>query len=107
MGGPVGPRGLEFETKRVVVKNAELTCGQRRADNVSAQALEAGAVVGLDAGGRMQGESTGGKTERPAPDAFLRIDKAATDALACTFVGCDGALYRRCRRGGQERFILP
>ncbi len=91
VGGPVGPRGFEFETERVVVKNTELTCGQWRPYNTAAQALEAGSLVGLDAGRPMKGESTGGKTERPALDAFLRIDKAATDALACTFAGCDNA----------------
>ena len=56
--GPVGPSGLECETERIVVEDAELARSQWRPDNVSAQSLEARSVIGLDTGRRMQGEST-------------------------------------------------
>ena len=55
----------------------------------------------------MKGESTGGKTQRPAPDAFLRIDKTTTDTLVCTFAGYDNTPDGLGSEGSQQRLVLP
>ena len=106
MRGPIGPRRLEAETQRLFIKNTELACGQWWSYDVTAQALEAGSVVGHDAGCGVKGEPTRGKTERPALNALLRINKAAANALPSSFTRPNDALHGRCSKGCQERFVF-
>jgi len=55
-------------------------------------------VVGLDGGGRVQGEAAGGKAQRRRADAFGRITQHAADAAAGALAGG----YRALDRGGGE-----
>lgn len=52
-GGSVGPRTLEVEADVSVVEDGETVIGQRRAQDVAAQALAAILVVGGDARGSL------------------------------------------------------
>ncbi len=64
-------------------------------------------LAGLDAGGRVEAESTRGEAQQPAPNAFVRIDKAAPYALSRTFAGGYRAPNRSGGQGSKKRFILP
>jgi len=58
----------------------------------------------LDRG--VKGEPTRGKTERPALNALLKINKAAANALPSSFTRPNDALHGRCSKGCQERFVF-
>ena len=56
------------------------------------------ALAGLDARGGVEAESTRGEAQQPAPNAFVRIDKATAYALFRTFAGG----YRASNRSGGQ-----
>ncbi len=106
MGGPVRPGRLEREGERIDVHHLEPACGQRGTQHVSAQPFERLARAGFDARGRVQRESARGKAQRPALNAFLRIDEPPTNAFPRPLTGGHGAPDRSGGQGGQERLLL-